>query len=393
MKKKIIQLAIVLIGAALLSVGAVKSVPRTPPEKQADQTGDQGADTNAQLGPSPQEEALAQIRPEVYSSVKELTVPEGTRISILMREGDGEFAETFEEGCLQAGDDLNEALGFTGKDKVKISCNAPAKAQDISGQGAILDEELNLYPDVMAVSLVDAGSSEVQFDLARDNGVDIIGFDAVPAYKHTAATVTTDNAKAAAEAADHLNEGMEANQAKGKVMVFAANNTASNLRAREKAFVKRLAKKAPKTEVACVYHLSELEDRRVEVATALAGADKDGDKIDPEEIDPEAVGQEEVIGYLFDRNPDVAGVYLADEQTAEIVLKVMRDKGITACTVAFGGYEELVDEDEEHLLAGVIEENPYGMGYATAVAALRIAAGVDKTARIDTGYRWQPTEP
>ena len=388
MSKKYIQLVIVLIGAALLSVFAVKSAPHTSPQKQADKTEYKGGDAGFQMGPSPQEEALTQIRPEAYNSIRDLSVPEGARISILMREGGSEFAKEFEEGCLRAGDELNEALGYTGQSRVKVSCNAPAKMQDISGQGAILDEELNLYPDVMAVSLVDAGSSEVQFDLARDNGVKIMGFDAVPSYKHTVATVTTDNATAAAEAADHLKEAMAAKQAQGRVMIFGENVTASNLRAREQAFVDRMTKQGPKAQISCIYHLSELEEKRVEAAQALSAASENG-----EEIDPEDLGQEEVIAWLFDANPDVAGVFLADEQTAKIVLKVMRDKGITVSTVAFGGYEELVDEDEEHLLAGVIEENPYGMGYATTVAALRIAAGLDETAAIDTGYRWQPTEP
>ena len=388
MSKKIIQSVIALACAVFLSVLALTNAPQTSPQKQADKTEDQGGDTGSQMGPSPQEEALAQIRPEVYNSIRDISVPEGARISVLMREGGSEFADEFEEGCRRAGDDLNEALGYTGQSKVKVSCNAPAKMQDISGQGAILDEELNLYPDVMAVSLVDAGSSEVQFDLARDNGVKIMGFDAVPSYKHTVATVTTDNAAAAAEAADHLKEAMAAKQAQGRVMIFGENVTASTLRAREQAFVDRMTGQDPKYQISCTYHLSELEEKRTEAAQAFSAANENG-----EEIDPEDLGQEEVIAWLFDANPDVAGVYLTDEQTAKTVLKVMRAKGITVSTVAFGGYEELVDEDEEHLLAGVIEENPYGMGYATTVAALRIAAGLDETAAIDTGYRWQPTAP
>lgn len=385
MRKKLIQLAIVLAGTALLCFGAVQGAPVDKAPKQDENTGKQGGGQEPQLVPEPDREALAQVQPEVYRSVEGVQVEAGTRISVLLREGDSEFAEHFERGCGQACDEINEALAYTGKDKVKVSCNAPAKAQDITGQGAILDEELNLYPDVMAVSLVDADSGEVQFDLARENGVSIMGFDAYPKYEDAVAYVGTDNARAAAEAADHLKEAMAAAGLSGSVMIFASDDTSSNLQTREAAFTERISKEDPKYAVSTVYHLSDLEVKRAEIAVAMTAANKDGEEILPEDLE-----QEDVIAYLLDAQPDAAGVFFADQQAAETVLPVMAEKMIRAKVVAFGGYEEIAHRAQAQQLAGVIEENPYGMGYATTVAALRVAALIDQNVTVDTGYRWLP---
>ena len=169
------------------------------------------------------------------------------------------------------------------------------------------------------------------------------------------------------------------------MMIFANDDTSSNLQTREAAFTERISGSDPGYTVSTVYHLSDLEAKRAEVAAALTAANEDGEEVLPEDLE-----QEDVIAYLLDAQPDTAGVFFTDQQAAETVLPVMAEKMIPAKVVAFGGYEEIAHRAQAQQLAGVIEENPYGMGYATTVAALRVAALIDQNITVDTGYRWQP---
>ena len=74
-------------------------------------------------------------------------------------------------GVQQAADDINEKLGYSGDDAVKVLFNAPADSEDIDEQVNILDEEMARYPDVIAIASIDENASEVQFDLAISNGI------------------------------------------------------------------------------------------------------------------------------------------------------------------------------------------------------------------------------
>ena len=62
---------------------------------------------------------------------------------------DGEtphIGKQVQEGVRQAADDINEKLGYTGEDKVKVLFNAPSDSEDIDEQVNILDEEMSRYP-------------------------------------------------------------------------------------------------------------------------------------------------------------------------------------------------------------------------------------------------------
>ena len=49
---------------------------------------------------------------------------------------------------------------------------------------------------------------------------------------------------------------------------------------------------------------------------------------------------------------------------------------------------DLTEALEDGKVEGLIVQNPYGMGYATVVAAARSALNMANEANIDTGYAW-----
>ena len=52
-------------------------------------------------------------------------------------------------------DELNEALGYSGKDKIKVTYNAPSHEGDVDEQINILDEELDRYPIAVGIAVID----------------------------------------------------------------------------------------------------------------------------------------------------------------------------------------------------------------------------------------------
>ena len=98
---------------------------------------------------------LNEISPAAYSEVRDLNLEPGTYISIIGKDESSAFWKNVKKGVMQAAEDLNAELGYTGSDKIKVTYNAPAETEDIDEQVNILDEELARYPDVVGIASID----------------------------------------------------------------------------------------------------------------------------------------------------------------------------------------------------------------------------------------------
>ena len=147
---------------------------------------------------------LNMISPAVYGTVDDLDLEPGTYISVIGKMENSSYWKQVQKGVQQAADDINEKLGYTGDDKVKVLFNAPADSEDIDEQVNILDEEMSRYPDVIAIASIDEDASAVQFDLAIGNGIPVVAFDSRNSYQGIQCTCMTDNAQAAADGAAKL---------------------------------------------------------------------------------------------------------------------------------------------------------------------------------------------
>ena len=412
------QVMIVLIGAGLLMLSAfsgdtVKAkTPEPVPEKPAAED-TAGAD-EGESEPTREEVLLAMVEPEAYRSAENLNVQPGAYISVLMREGSSDFSGSFKKGADQACADLNEELGYTGSDKVRLSCNVPSE-DTVTAQINILDEELALYPDVAAVSITDAASCAVQFDLAMENGIYIIGFDAYPSYDQVAATVQTDNSAAGAKAAERLaaavikreeeaaakaaeeqaedaapqEETAAEEESPEKVLIVSHDKTSANLTARTGGFSARLAELDAGLLCAPVCYLSDFETIRADIETFYNGDDNPDNDVQEAPLDTRRV-----LDYYFERYTGLKAVFAADEASAVEVLKYIADRKADAgiSVAGFGSTETLQPYLNSGMLDAYVEENGYGMGYATAIAAFRVAAGKGNVEKITVGYTLWPQE-
>lgn len=109
---------------------------------------------------------LDAISPDVYADIGDLDLEPGTYISVIGKTENSSYWKQVAAGVQQAADDINERLGYSGSDEVRVLFNAPADGEDIDEQVNILDEEMARYPDVIAIASIDENASEVQFDLA-----------------------------------------------------------------------------------------------------------------------------------------------------------------------------------------------------------------------------------
>ena len=362
MKKKIAVMAVMLC-TALLGTACAGEDTSDKDSVVLDQGEEESADQTK----------LNMIQPQAYSTVEGLKLKKGSYISIIGKSEDSVYWDEIKRGAEDAVDELNEALGYSGKDKIKVTYNAPSHEGAVDEQINILDEELDRYPIAVGIAVIDKTACEVQFDLAMENSIPIVEFDSPSDYQGIMALVSTNNQEAGTTAADKMAGMMEE---QGEVLLFIQDHISGSAKQREAGMVNQFQTQYPNIQVGGVYYMDELEGLKEDTAAKL-------------EKEAEEITDEEVLRQIFADHPDAKGCIAANEETAEMV--------IDACETAerddiriigFDGGETLTEALSDGKIDGLIVQNPYGMGYATVVAAARSALDMGNEANVDTGYAW-----
>lgn len=192
-----------LLGTALLVCGCQQTPKATDEEKKIE------AEKNTTKTEEKEYQGkLDLISPAAYNNTNGLKLKKGDYISIIGKANGTQYWDEVKKGVTQAAEDLNASLGYAGKDKIKVTYNAPDKADNVDDQVNLLDEELDRYPVAVGISIVDLQACQVQFDLATDSEIPVVTFDSGSDYQGVAADVSTDNVAAGTEAAQRLAEEM-----------------------------------------------------------------------------------------------------------------------------------------------------------------------------------------
>lgn len=342
-------------------------------------------DTNEDT-PNENQSKLDVLRPIAYSNIDGLVLEPGSYISIIGRYDEGSYWEEVENGANQAIEDINDALGYKGDDKIKLNFSAPDICDDVDEQINILDEELARYPVAICISAIDTTACAVQFDLAAENSIPIITFDSGSDYQNITAHISTNNKEAAQTAAAEL---AALTGGTGEVAVFVQDSLSMTAKDRKQAFIDKLAKDFPDISVVNIYHLDELGDMAKQIAE-----EQNADITNEEEkIDPASFTQEDVIKYILEKNPNLNAVYATNQDTTQLVANALASlEKDDLYFVGFDGGEEQLELLEDEEVDGLIVQNPYGMGYATVIAAARTVLDLGNEAVIDTGYTWVTKE-
>lgn len=380
---------------------------------------------------------LDAISPAVYANIDELTLEPGTYISVIGKTENSPYWQQVKAGVEQAAEDINERLGYTGSDEIKVLFNAPADGEDIDEQVNILDEEMARYPDVIAIASIDEDASAVQFDLAIENGISIVAFDSGNSYQGIQCTCMTDNREAAATGASHLCEAIGES---GEVAVIVQDSVSGNAKERAAGFQDEITANHPGVSVVETIYLDQLDELKRQAAAeqlgvsaedlaawtaAAAGETDDAENAENpdtgnsetenaetaedsentiseeartrlEDIDSFADGMsdKDVITYYLSKHPDLKGCFGTNADAVLLGAEAVRDmensENITV--MGFDAGSDQIAALEDGRIDGLVVQNPFGMGYATVVAAARTVLEIGNEALVDTGYTWVDRE-
>lgn len=381
---------------------------------------------------------LDAIKSSAYASVDNLDLEPGTYISVIGRASSTPYWNQVKAGVEQAATDLNTALGYSGNDKVKVLYSAPDENDNIDQQVNILDEELARYPDVIAISSVDASACSVQFDLAIENGIPIVAFDSGNSYQNIQSTCKTNNIEAATTGTKNFCEKIGDS---GEILLLVHDTVSDTAKEREAGIKNELAANHPNVTVTETIYLDQLKMLKKqivaeqvgvtpeELAAAEAGEKKEettgtGDASETiadaasnaasssadesanetaQEADNELsekmqqvndgaakMSDEDAIRYYMEKHPDLKGCIATNETVTQLAIRTLdqfdSEKHITL--VGFDAGKEQVNALKDGKVDGLIVQNPFGMGYATVVAAARTVLEIGNEAEVNTGYVW-----
>lgn len=376
MRKKVQIVLSVVCMAALFGGCTTTKEPAKKPVANQEESGEKE---------DPHQGNLDALNPTAYRDVAGIHLEPGSYISIIGKNSGSEFWKEVEAGALKAGEDLNKALGYKGEDKIKVNFSGPAKGENVEEQINILDEELARNPVALGIAIIDSSASEVQFDLAAENGTPIVAFDSGSDYQGIQAMCSANQNEIGKTAAIKL-AGTIGDT--GKVAIFVHDSASTSGKLRETAFLEELKEGYPGITAPVIYHLDDYNDMAKEIAK-----EKNAQKAeDEEEITPEEITQTEVIQYLLKKNPDISGCFATNVDASQELLKALDGMGKEMPIVAVDGGKEQLKALEEEKISGVIVQNPYGMGYAVVVSAARAALGMGNEAFVDTGFIWVTKE-
>ena len=325
---------------------------------------------------------LDMIRPIAYSNVENLNLEPGAYISIIGRNSNDSYWNEVKEGAEKAVADINAMLGYKGEDKVRLNFSGPSERDNVDEQINILDEELARYPIAVGISAVDATACEVQFDLAAENDIPIVAFDSGNEYQGVVATCATNNLEAAKTAAVKLSSILDES---GEVVVFVQDSQSMSAKERENGFREEILAFHPNVQIVDVYYMDQLEEKAKAIAEEMNAAKSEGE----EQIQAETLTQEDIIKYILEKHPNLKGVYATNLDTTKLVTDVLTKlEREDLDVVGFDGGSAQMKLLKEGKVNGLIVQNPYGMGYATVVAAVRDVLGLGNEAVIDSGYTW-----
>ena len=376
----------VMLCVAMLACACV--APESSENKEPE-----SSDNKQQVEEKEYQGKLDQIEPSAYDNVEGLHLEAGSYISIIGKAEEGQYWNEVKKGVDQAAADINDYLGYEGKDKVKVTYSGPETEDNVDEQVNILDEELARYPIAVGISITDANACEVQFDLAAENDIPVVAYDSGSDYQGLMATVSTDNTKSAKEAADKLAEAMSS---KGKVLILAHDSKSMAAKERVAGFKAELKKKYPKMSVASVYYMDNIEKLQKNVAaeinTGTYARSTDGDarlRTGDEKINPTYITEDDIIDYYLQKHPDVCGCFATNATAVKTIVSGMdRTKKDNVMVVGYDADKEEIDMLKKGKVDGLVVQNPYAMGYASVIAAARSALSMGNESVVDTGYTW-----
>ena len=258
-----------------------------------------------------------------------------------------QFWQAVKTGADQAAEELGVEVTFEGPDNETM----------VDRQIDMLSAALAKKPTAIGFAALDSQAAIPLLRQAQEDGIAVVAFDSGVDSDIPVTTAATDNVAAAALAADRMAELIGGS---GKVAVVAHDQTSRTGIDRVEGFTQRIAEAHPDIEV---------------VSVQYGGGDH--------------LKSTEITKSILAGNPDLKGVFGANEGSAIGVLNAKRELGRDEVVVI--GYDsgtQQIAAIRDGSMAGAITQNPVGIGYETVKAALAASKGESVEASIDTGFMY-----
>lgn len=326
------------------------------------------------------------VTPAAYSNIQGLNLEPGTYISIIGKDESSSYWKEVKKGVEQAVKDLNKTLGYSGEDKIKATFNAP-DGEDIDEQVNILDEELARYPDALGIASIDEDACKVQFDAAAENGIPVIALDSGNTYQGIQCTVKTNNTEAAKTVAYQLRNGIED---AGEVLLLASDSNSEVAKERLAGFQEEIKSGHPNVQIVDTIYCDQMDDLKKEIAEQKNAAKK----AEEPEITADDLSDEDVILYYMEQHPNLKGMFGTNVTAVQLGLSALKEAEKTDEIVltGFDAGEAQIEALKNGEIEGLAVQNPFGIGYASVVAAARSILQTGNEALVDTGYVWVTNE-
>lgn len=326
------------------------------------------------------------VTPAAYSNIQGLNLEPSTYISIIGKDENSSYWKEVKKGVEQAVKDLNKTLGYSGEDKIKATFNAP-DGEDIDEQVNILDEELARYPDALGIASIDEDACKVQFDAAAENGIPVIALDSGNTYQGIQCTVKTNNTEAAKTVAYQLCNGIED---AGEVLLLASDSNSEAAKERLAGFQEEIKSEHPNVQIVDTIYCDQMDDLKKEIAEQKNAAKK----AEEPEITADDLSDEDVILYYMEQHPNLKGMFGTNVTAVQLGLSALKEAEKTDEIVltGFDAGEAQIEALKNGEIEGLAVQNPFGIGYASVVAAARSILQTGNEALVDTGYVWVTNE-
>ncbi len=293
-----------------------------------------------------------------YLSTEGIMLEPKTQIAMVSADKGNYFYSRVRDGAAQAIADLNQAHGYTGKSKITLLYDGPRK-ENVVDQINIIDQFLDKAPDAMSIAFTDATACKTQMQMMRNNGIKLISFDAPDDSQMAEALISTDNKMAAAQAAAKFFDSVEDSS---KIAVLVHNSEKQTGKDRYRAITGE--------------YLANYEKKGIRFVDIIYMNQQGNDKA-------------EALEELWEEHPDLAGIICTDLKFTEIVIDYVKEKQMSDfAVVGFDASEKIINAVKDGTIVGTVSQDPYGMGYATVIAAARSVAGMGNAQNIHSSYIW-----
>lgn len=242
------------------------------------------------------------------------------------------------------------------KEGANITFNGPPTEQDVAQQVTMIQNALAQKPDALALAALDSNAVAPLLTQAQQQKIPVIGFDSGVESTIPVTTAATDNTAAAAEAAKQMAK-LIGNS--GTVAVVGFDQTSQNGKQRVTGFTDWMKKNAPNVKV---------------LTPQFGGGD--------------LAKSADIAKNFITSNPDLKGIYGANEGSAEGVVQGVTEAGKAGkvTIIGFDSGKAQTDAIRSGVEAGAITQNPIGIGEQVVQAAMKAIKGESLPKSIDTGF-------